>query len=312
MVNGTDGVAMPDPDPRVRARVDWVVDQATRSGVVIYTVDCQALQATGPRASDDIHAIPPEDPDAVGRVVRELAADRSRTVRDAQESLVYLAEQTGGFAVFNTNDLARALHRISVDVRDYYLIGYEPDRETFALQGKTPRTHKIVVNVKRSGVRVRTRKEFLGVADPARPTTPQTPAQELVRAAFSPFSTAAIGLHAMHVFGYSSTHGMFVRTVLHLDAHALTFSVDARGRRTASADLVGLVFNSDGALVDTISTGFDVALANDATEEVTRRGIVQGARVAIAKPGGYQLRYAVRDRRSGAIGSVGGFVEFPT
>jgi hypothetical protein len=38
---------------------------------------------------------------------------------------------------------------------------------------------------------------------------------------------------------------------------------------------------------------------------------VYTALVPIGKPGGYQLRYAVRDRRSGAIGSVGGFVNVP-
>jgi hypothetical protein len=34
-------------------------------------------------------------------------------------------------------------------------------------------------------------------------------------------------------------------------------------------------------------------------------------RVPIDRPGGYQLRYAVRDRHSGAIGSAGGFVNVP-
>ena len=65
-----------------------------------------------------------------------IAAARQRAIRDAQESLAYLAEQTGGFAVLNTNDLADGLSRISNDVRDYYVIGYEPDQDTFAPQGK--------------------------------------------------------------------------------------------------------------------------------------------------------------------------------
>jgi VWFA-related protein len=306
---GTDATTIPDQDPRVRRGVDRVVDQATRSGVVIYAIDCQALQPGGLRAADDIHWIDTkQNIDAMADVVRGLAAVRQRASRDAQESLAYLAEQTGGFAVVNTNDLAGGLSRISNDVRDYYVIGYEPDQNTFTLKGKPPRLHKIAVNVRRAGVRVRTRKGFIGVSDPERPSGPPTPAQELVRAAISPFSAATIALHATNLPGYSPERGMFVRTVLHLDAQGLAFSTDASGTRTATADLVGLVFNSDGAQVHNISTGFDVTLKNAAAEQAIKNGLVYTARVMIEKPGGYQLRYAVRDRRSGAIGSVGGFV----
>jgi len=309
---GTNATTIPDVDPRVRSGVDRVVDQATRSGVVIYTIDGQALQPAGLRAADDIHSINTgQNPDAMAGVVRGLAADRRRGLRDSQESLAYLAEQTGGFAVVNTNDLAGGLSRISNDVRDYYVIGYEPDRDTFALKGKSPRLHKIAVNVRRAGVRVRTRKGFIGVSDPEQPSGPPTPAQELVRAAMSPFSAATIALHATNLPGYSPGRGMFIRTVLHLDAQALAFSTDASGTRTATADLVGLVFNSDGVQVDNISTGFDVTLENAAAEQAIKNGLVYTPRVPIEKPGGYQLRYAVRDRRSGAIGSVGGFVNVP-
>ena len=70
--------------------------------------------------------------EAVGR----FAAARQRALGDARESLAYLAEQTGGFAVVNTNDLAEGLSRIGNDVRDYYVIGYEPDPGTFVSEQK--------------------------------------------------------------------------------------------------------------------------------------------------------------------------------
>ena len=38
----------------------------------------------------------------------------------------YLAEQTGGIAVANTNDLAAGLRRATDDVRSYYIIGFTP------------------------------------------------------------------------------------------------------------------------------------------------------------------------------------------
>src|SRR5205823_13106378 len=99
-----------------------------------------ALQPAALRASDDIHSINTrKNPDAMAGVVRGHAADRQRANRDAQESLAYLAEQTGGFAVVNTTDLAGGLSRISNDVRGYYVIGYEPDQNTFALKGRPPR-----------------------------------------------------------------------------------------------------------------------------------------------------------------------------
>ena len=53
--------------------------------------------------------------------------------------VAYVGTRTdGGFAVLNTNDLAAGLRRISADVRDYYVIGYEPDPDTFAPEGARP------------------------------------------------------------------------------------------------------------------------------------------------------------------------------
>jgi len=132
-----------------------------------------------------------------------------------------------------------------------------------------------------------------------------------VLAAMSPFSAATIPLRATHLPGYAPGRGLYVRSMLHVDAQAFTFSTDADGVRTATVDLVGLVYDSGGVQVDVVSAGFDVSLESAAAEQAFTHGIDYTALTRLKKAGGYQIRYAVRDRRSGAIGSTGGFVNVP-
>ncbi len=46
------------------------------------------------------------------------------SLRKSQDSLRVLAEETGGFAVVNSNDFDRSLKRIDAETSDYYVLGY--------------------------------------------------------------------------------------------------------------------------------------------------------------------------------------------
>jgi VWFA-related protein len=301
-------------DTRVKYALDRVIDQATRAGVVIYSLDCRGLQSGSLQASDNFtktaEAFPKVDgPGSMPDLVRGAAAARLQFNRDTQEGMAYLAEQTGGFAVMNTNDLSRGLRRITDDVRDYYVIGYTPEDGTFALSGRKPRDHKVSISVRRAGLRVKTRKGFLGVSDPHEAGGPTTPAQQLVHAATSPFAATDITLRATTLPGYTLEQGTFVRTLVHIDARALTFVESDGGKKTASADVLGMVFDQAGMEVAHLSTGFSVALTNEAAEESLRDGLAYTLRIPIRRAGAYQVRFAIRDQHSGALGSAGEFVE---
>ena len=251
------------PESRVRMALDRLVDQATRAGVVIYSLDARGLQTGGLLASDNLKS-PPPDGTTMDAAVRGRAADRTAFNRDTQEGMAYLAEQTGGFAVLNTNDLSRGLGRITDDVRDYYVIGYSPSEGTFAKPGEKPAIHKISIRVKQPGLRVKTRKEFIGLSDPPDVTGPTTPAQQLIHAATSPFAVTDIALHATTLPGYSPERGTFVRALLHIDARPLTFVDTEGGKRTASVDVLGMVFDEDGTEVAHLTTGFSMGLTSEA------------------------------------------------
>ena len=81
--------------------------------------------------------------------------DWNNHLRETQDSLRVLAEETGGIAVVNQNDFSKALKRIDAETSDYYVLGYyskNPD--------PLKRTRRIEVRAKRDGVNVWSRTSY--------------------------------------------------------------------------------------------------------------------------------------------------------
>jgi VWFA-related protein len=130
-----------------------LVDAANRASVVFYTIDPRGLQYTGLTAADKV--ISPS-PQAINRIYSE----RSAALFDSQAGTDYLAKQTGGLSVINTNDLSGAIGTVLND-QSYYLIAYEPDSGTFDL--KKLRYNDIEIKVTRKDTNVRYRSGFLSL-----------------------------------------------------------------------------------------------------------------------------------------------------
>lgn len=84
----------------------YLTRTANRANVTMYTVDPRGLVGM-PDLDENVN--PTEWVDYL---------------RKSQDSLRVLAEQTGGFAVINQNDYAKALQRIDSETSDYYMLGY--------------------------------------------------------------------------------------------------------------------------------------------------------------------------------------------
>ncbi len=107
--------------------------------------------------------------DAAGlRVYSSVSAERATAARNAgldtmvdsiaisnlQSTLRFLADQTGGLAIVNSNDVGPGLERIAGDFDSYYSLGYTP-----AHAGDN-RFHDIKVKVDRKGLNVRHREGY--------------------------------------------------------------------------------------------------------------------------------------------------------
>jgi hypothetical protein len=124
----------------------------------------------------------------------------------------------------------------------------------------------------------------------------------------SPFATTSTALRLTPLWSYSAKDGASVKALLHVDTTDLTFVPGDDGRSVATTELVGVVVAADGSIVTGKNATMSVSRQRDDT---TARGVTYSLVVPVPRPGGYQLRFAVRDTHSGAVGSVGEFVEVP-
>jgi len=139
------------------------ISVANRSGVVIYPIDSQGLETRGtssslvPRGDLAYIGSAHQGPEAIGG---ESLFDRARTAgTDAKDSLLrYLAAQTGGFAIRNTNDLYPGLARIKEEVDSCYMISYRPERQAY-----DGLYRKVEVRSRRPGLTLRYRPGYVAL-----------------------------------------------------------------------------------------------------------------------------------------------------
>ncbi len=286
---------------RVLQSLRRLVDQANRASVVVYTMDARGLQVTGITAADNTSGRTSEE-------IQQAASDRSTELSDTQDGLRYLARETGGFAIVNNNDLSGGIRRI-LDDQSYYLVGYEPDIETF--DPKTRRFNKLAVKVSRPGARLRYRSGFFGITDENMSRPKETGNQRLVTALTSPFAVNDISLRLNTLFGSDQRQGAFVRSLLHIAAKDLTFTDDPDGSKKAVFDVLAVGFGDNGAAVDQISKTYTMNLKKDVYDRFMKSGFVYDFTFPIKKPGAYQLRVALRDHATEKVGSANQFVEVP-
>jgi len=195
--------------------------------------------------------------------------------------------------------------------QSYYLIGYQPDDETF--DPKTRRFNKLEIKIKRPGTRVRYRSGFFGVTDEQieKPSVNLNDGQRITNALISPFAAGGIALRLNALFGSSVAQGAFIRSFLHVKAQDLTFTDEPNGDKKAIFDVLAIGFGDNGVPVDRISKTYTLSLKKEGYGEFMKYGFVYDFTFPIKKPGAYQLRVALLDKATGKVGSANQFVEVP-
>ena len=131
----------------LRAQLQEITLAANRANATLFTVDPRGLVGTT---------------DAGQQIDQD---EWTYHIQKTQGSMRTLAENTGGFALLDSNDFGPALKRIDAETSDYYVVGFYSSNAD-----SSKRVRQLEVRVRRQGVKVFSRRYYS-----LRPTQPLPP-----------------------------------------------------------------------------------------------------------------------------------------
>jgi VWFA-related protein len=268
-----------------------VNEASRRANATIYFVNARGLDAmpTGMTAQFG-PALPDQD---VGGYFAEAL--------DAVGGADQVAQNSGGFTVRNTNDLAKGIQRIANETQAYYLLGYIPTNAT-----RDGKFRKIQVKLASGkGLQVRARKGYYAPSDDAKPSPQQKKGVDSVfqAALDSPWMQDGIPLRMTDYVGDEKMMGKAaVRLAAEVDPRSVQFE-EKEGRSHAELDFLLVVAHRQTGEYFRYDQGYNLKLLPTTRERITRlwMPIVRDFELA---PGEYQAKVIVRDKRSGRVGSL--------
>ena len=286
-----------------------LTDHATRSGVVISTMDIRGLQTAGAvaRFADTPGksalgggTFAGGDVPTVGRGYdRTLLGEKSLT---EELTLRELAARTGGVSVVNTNNFMAGLEKILKRSRGYYRLAYRPS-ESF-----DNKFHHVTIKVRRSGVNTYAAEGYYAREDKSSDTV--TKEDEIIRTALSPLAKRDLDLatELQYKFLANNTAQLDINTFI--DARKLQFARSSDGKYQASFEVAGFVFDQLGRSRGGISQTVTAILSEKEYQHALVKGLSYTASTE-APPGYYQVRLVAREVNTGKIGSVARYFEVP-
>ncbi|MEO8574742.1 MAG: VWA domain-containing protein [Pyrinomonadaceae bacterium] len=302
----TDGLQINSDTVKSRSSVVYemlqdLVEFANRSSVVVYTFDTKGLKSMSIQASDSTYEI-------IDGHRGQKEKLRTDDFKASQDGLAYLAKQTGGQALLNSNDLNGGIQRSLDEQSGYYLLAYVPNAESFDPAKR--RFNKLEVRVRQPGLKVAYRSGFFSTGPVETETAMSGGQRDLVKALTSPFASNQIALNANSLFADEEA-GSYIRSFLHIDAKSLTFSDTADGWKTATFDIGAVAFGNNGVAVEQKESQYTIKAKGATFDTMLQKGFVYVLIVPVKKAGVYQYRVAIRDTTSGKLGSASQILEVP-
>ncbi|MGB2679258.1 MAG: hypothetical protein WAN12_19420, partial [Candidatus Acidiferrum sp.] len=196
-----------------------------------------------------------------------------------QQVLLALAEGTGGFTIYNTNDLLGGLDRIAQEANQFYVLGYVPPSNP---EGSC---HTLKVKLNRSGMELRSRSGYCNTR-PVNPLDGKPLEKQMeVQAAGSQPGTIHGSMQAPYF--YTAPNIARVNLIMQIPGSDLVFNKE-KGKYHAVVNVLGIAYKPDGSTGARFNDVLNLDLEKDEWKEFMK-GPFRYQNQFDAAPGSYKL-----------------------
>lgn len=275
-----------------QSQIKATTNAANRANVAIYPVDARGLVALPP-GGDASQA----SPRGTGLMSQTKQTGIRSSFNDSQETLVTIAEDTGGKAMLDTNDLTMGIRRAQKDMSTYYILGYYSTNTKE--DGKFRRIDVKLVN-KDINARLDFRKGYYGEKTWQKFNASDKERQlEEALTLGDPVNELPLAVEVDYFRVARDRYFVPISVKIPGSAVGLT----KKGiKETNDLDFIGQIRDASGKLISGVRDEITVKLDEANASKIGQRHLQYDTGLALA-PGVYTLRFLARENLTGKMGT---------
>ncbi len=275
-----------------QAQLHATVDAAIRAGVSFWPIDARGLVAEAPLGDATQGS-----PGNAGMYTGAAAQATTNNFQQSQDTLFALAGDTGGKALFDSNDLDRGIVQAQQAISDYYILGYYTTNTA-----KNGHFRRVKISLTQNAdANLNYRQGYYADKEFSHFTTVDKERQlEDALMLEDPITELSIAMEIDHFQLNRAEY--FVPIIVKIPGRELALAKRGGAEHTL-IDFVGEIKDLvGGTTVTNVRDNVNIKLTDATAAELARRPIEYDTGFTLL-PGKYQIKFLARDDETGRIGT---------
>ena len=275
-----------------QAQLHATVDTAIRSGVSFWPIDARGLVASAPLGDATQGS-----PGNAGMYTGAAALATTSNFQQSQDTLFALAGDTGGKALFDTNDLTRGIVQAQQAITDYYILGYYTTNTAengHFRRVKVSLTHEMNAKLNyREGYYAEKKFSQFTAVDKERQLEDALMLED-------PITELSIAMEIDHFQLNRAEY--FVPIVVKIPGSELALAKRGGAEHTLIDFICEIKDMVGGTTVTNVTDYVNIKLSDATAAELTKRPVEYDTGFTLL-PGKYRIKFLARDNETGRIGT---------